>query len=177
MRNVQALFAVLAATLLAACSQSGSNQVGRNNGEKQEFGSATDITPAGNPNQPTNDLNRLDNGLGGAPNRESGNYQTQPVPAQQKDSELAKQIKVALTTGSTGTTGAIAENQLTKIDVQVHDGVVTLAGGVASEKERQIILKQVGGFKGVRKIVDRLQVGGRVVEDKPLEPLVPRSGQ
>jgi hypothetical protein len=172
----QVLSCVILASL-AACSQNGERQTasaGRNNGERQEFGSATDIQSASSPNQPTNPLNAADNGHGGPASRESGNYQNQPMPGQNQDQELAKQIKVALTTGSMGTTGALADNQLTPIDVSVRNGVVSLTGPVSSAKERDIILKQVKGFKGVHSVEDHLQIGARNVDNKPLQPLVPR---
>jgi hypothetical protein len=107
--------------------------------------------------------------------RQSGNYQSQPVPGENADRELAKRIKVARTTGSMGTTGTIPANTLTKIDVKVNDGMVTLSGPVSSEGEKQTIQKQVSGFKGVKSVQNNLTVGGRSVEDKPSEPLVPRT--
>ena len=56
------------------------------------------------------------------------------------------------------TTGAIAENQLTKIDVQVQNGAVTLSGSVASEEEKQTIQNQVAGMKGVQSVNNQLTV-------------------
>jgi hypothetical protein len=144
-------------------------------GKSPNFGSATDVVPSDGRTVNTNNLNVADNGIGGAPQRATGNYQSQALPGQGSDQELAKQIKVALTTGSVGTTGSIAEDQLTKIDVQVQNGVVTLSGPVASEKEKEIIEKQVAGLKGVKSVVNNLNPGGRNVSDKTLEPLVPRA--
>jgi osmotically-inducible protein OsmY len=123
---------------------------------------------------PSNAFNKADIGLGGPVQREAGNYQQQPVPAEHSDEELAKQIKVALTTGSTGTTGTIAANQLTSIDVKVQDGNVTLAGPVTSDAEKTSIGKQVAGFKGVKSVQNNLTVGGSNRDQKPLAPLVPR---
>ena len=74
-----------------------------------------------------------------------------------------------------GTTGAIAEDQLTKIDVQVANGIVTLSGPVASEQEKRTIEKQVAGMKGVKGVRNNLVPGGRNVSDKTFEPLVPRA--
>ena len=174
MKNA-ALFGVLAAVLVG-CHDAGrtdeasTSKSGRDS--KQEFGSATDISRNGE--MPTNSMNKADNGLGGPVQREVGNYQNQPAKGQNSDQELEKQIKVALTTGSTGTTGTIAQNQLTPIDVRVRDGNVTLSGPAASESEKQIIGKQVAGFKGVKSVENNLTVGASAREEKPLQPRVPR---
>lgn len=122
----------------------------------------------------TNDANRADIGIGGPVAREAGNYQTQNIPARQDDQDLANQIRVSLTTGSVGTTGVIAEDMLTDIQVQVENGVVTLSGPVSSEDEKKIIEEKVSGLEGVREVRNNLTVGGRTVEDVPLEPIVPR---
>ena len=144
-------------------------------GESRNFGSATDISPSDGKTVDTNNLNVADNGIGGAPQRASGNYQSQTLPGQGSDQELAKQIKVAITTGSMGTTGSIAEDQLTKIDVQVANGVVTLSGPVAGEQEKRTIEKQIAGIRGVKGVVNNLTPGARRLNDKAFEPLVPRS--
>lgn len=163
--------------LLAACSKGPSDDISASKNESKEspnFGSATDI--ASTDNKPaTNQPNAADNGLGGPVQRESGNYQQQPHPGQSSDQELAKQIKVALTTGSMGTTGMIAEDQLAPIDVQVNDGRVTLSGPAANEKEKEAITKQVSHMKGVRGVVNNMVVGGRNVDTKPLKPFIPRN--
>ncbi|HTG45820.1 MAG TPA: BON domain-containing protein [Verrucomicrobiae bacterium] len=168
--------ACLGIAALAGCGdQAGGKQISASRNESHErpnFGSATDISKAGEP--ASNNVNAADNGLGGPAQRESGNYQRQPIPGQSSDQELAKQIKVALTTGSTGTTGTIAEDQLTKIDVQVQNGSVTLSGPVTTEAEKKLIEKQMSGFKGVKAVQNNLAVGGRNVQQKPLQPLVPR---
>ncbi|HEV8544539.1 MAG TPA: BON domain-containing protein [Verrucomicrobiae bacterium] len=177
MKNATIFLVVSALCALTACSKNSGDKAASAKGQEQanRFGSATDIIPANNPNLPTNNNNRADNGLGGPANRESGNYKSTRSAPNNSDRELAKQIKVALTTGSTGTTGAIAENQLTRIDVQVQNGQVTLNGPVSTEKEKKTIEKQVAGFKGVQSVQNNLTVGARNVQDKPLEPLVPRT--
>lgn len=157
------------------CSKNGGDKVARTSKETAQFGSATDIIPTNNPNLPTNDNNRADNGIGGPVNRESGNYKSTTGAPQNSDRELAKRIKVALTTGSLGTTGAIAENQLTTIDVQVQEGVVILSGPVSTEKEKKTIEKQVSGFKGVTSVQNNLTVGARNIQNKPLESVIPRT--
>lgn len=176
MRRFKEIFALCALMAAAGCGNySGGNQVSaerKESGEEPNFGSATDIT-SNNGQRETNALNAADNGLGGPAQRASGNYQSQPLPGQASDQELAKKVKVSLTTGSLGTTGVLAEEQLTKIDVSVQDGVVTLRGPVASEDEKRIIEKQVSGMKGVKSVRNELTVGGRQVDDH-IDPLVPR---
>jgi hypothetical protein len=177
MKNATTVLIFSTLFALSACSKNGGDKVASaRKKESAQFGSATDIIPGNNPSLPTNENNRADNGIGGPVNRESGNYKSTPAAApQNSDRELAKQIKVALTTGSLGTTGAIAENQLTKIDVQVQGGAVTLSGPVSSEKEKKTIEKQVSGFKGVTSVQNNLTVGARNVQDKPLESVIPRT--
>jgi hypothetical protein len=168
--------ATLAGLAVSCGNYSGGSKVSANLNESSEdpnFGSATDIRGV-NEHSSTNALNDADNGLGGPMQRQSGNYQSQPLPGQASDDELAKKIKVALTTGSTGTTGVLAENQLTPIDVGVRNGEVTLRGPVSSEEEKQTIQKQVEGMRGVRSVRNELTVGSRTVQDRATDPLVPR---
>src|SRR4051794_7960568 len=120
MKNAKLLVAGCALAALMACSKSG-------NQSSASAGSATPISPVNDPNLQSNSFNSADIGIGGPMLRESGNYKSKP-PVQTGDEELAKQIKVALTTGSTGTTGTLPENALTRISVNVNDGVVTLSG-------------------------------------------------
>ncbi len=161
MMNAKTFLAATACSLLVACSNSNNDQISsaqNESGESPNFGSATDVVRSDGTQANTNQLNDADNGIGGPSQRASGNYQSQSMPGQASDRELAKQIKIALTTGSVGTTGVIAENQLTKIDVQVQNGTVTLTGSVASEQEKQTIQKQVAGMKGVQSVNNQLTV-------------------
>jgi len=173
--------AAAALTIFAGCGSnngtSGSDlsSAKKENNEAPNFGSATDIASNNSPNLQTNGNNGADIGIGGPVQAASGNYKSQPLPGQDSDAEIAKRVKVALTTGSLGTTGTIPANMLTKIDVQVKDGVVTLSGPVSSEGEKDTLQKQVSGYKGVKGVKNNLTVGGRDVENKPDEPLVPRS--
>lgn len=162
----KALFLAAGLALAAGCGDSGS-------GEAPSFGSATDIRQEGQ-HRTTNAANEADNGVGGPVQRQTGNYQAQPAPGQASDDELARKVKVALTTGSMGTTGVIAENQLTKIEVKAQNGVITLQGAVSSEEEKNSIEKQVAGMKGVRSVRNELTVGGRDRESQPTDSLVPR---
>ena len=177
MKRANLFLGLMACGLFAACGDysSGKSSAKKEGGESPSYGSATDISPAHGNALDTNQMNVADNGIGGAPQRESGNYRSQILPGQGSDEELAKQIKVAITTGSMGTTGAIAEDQLTKIDVRVRNGVVLLSGAVSSEQEKKIIEKQVAGMKGVKSVRSQLSVGGRNVQDKPIQPIVPRN--
>lgn len=175
MRDFKFWVGCLAVAAFVGCGgYTGSKQASaeKEKAEVPNFGSATDISKKGE--MPNNPQNAADNGIGGPAQRESGNYQRQALPGQNADEELAKQIKVALTTGSLGTTGSIAENQLTKIDVQVRGGHVTLSGPVSSEDERKWIEKQVAGFKGVQSVQNNLTAGARNLQNTPLKPLVPR---
>jgi hypothetical protein len=171
-------FSLLACSMFIGCGDyAGGEQASAQRSESTEspnFGSATDVSPADGRSVDTNNLNLVDSGIGGALQRESGNFQSQPAPGQTSDQELAKQIKVALTTGSMGTTGAIAEDQLTKIDVKVRNGLVVLTGPVASDEEKRTIERQIAGMKGVKSVRNMLTVGGRTLQDN-IQPLVPRA--
>src|SRR4051812_7997947 len=100
MKNATTVLIFSTLFALNACSKNGGDKVASaRKKESAQFGSATDIIPGNNPNLPTNENNRADNGIGGPVNRESGNYKSTPAAApQNSDRELAKQIKVALTT-------------------------------------------------------------------------------
>ena len=142
-------------------------------GERPRHGSSTDIMgPDGQ--TPTNLADRADIGIGGPPQHAVGNFERQPLPTQESDRELAKQIRVALTTGSVGTTGAIAENQLTKIQVSSENGVVTLTGPVRSQQEKQWVEQRVREITGVRDVRNQLEIVGET-KDVPLDPLIPRT--
>jgi hypothetical protein len=175
MRKWEGIIAIGAAILWTGCSDSsGSKQASAN--EKDNYGSATDISKNSG-SRDTNALNAADNGIGGPMQRASGNYQSQPLAGQSADEELARKIQVAVTTGSLGTTGVIAEDQLTKIDVSVKNGVVTLRGPVTTESERRTIEKQVAGLKGVNSVQNELTVGSPGSNDSPAGGIVPRPPQ
>ena len=164
---------------MIGCSDySSGNQVSsakNESGEQQNFGSATDIVTKDGTQVSTNNLNVADNGIGGPMQRQSGNYQSQTLPGQGADQELAKQIRIALTTGSVGTTGVIAENQLTKIQVQAEGGNVTLSGAVGSEGEKQAVEKQVSGMKGVKSVNNQLTVQPGASAKNPTDSPFPRT--
>jgi osmotically-inducible protein OsmY len=164
-----------ALTLLVGCSKGPASRSQANAGRKdsQQLGSATDIMDSRTGKADRNEADRADDGLGGPAQRQSGNYKSVQQSAQMPDRELEKTVKVALTTGSTGTSGVIADNQLTQIEVKADNGVVTLAGPVKNEEDKRIIEKQVKGMKGVRSVINNLQVGSEKVSTEA--PLVPRS--
>lgn len=168
------ILGILLTGLAVGCSQQNSDPAAQARGDTdQNFGSATDYA--------TNTMareadpgNTADNGLGGPVQRESGNY-AQPSPsAQSPDRELEKTVKVAITTGSTGTQGVLAVDQLTKIQVKAEGGVVTLTGPVTSEDEKRILEKQVSGLPGVTSVQNKLEVRGDG-DDRGI--LYPRSQQ
>ena len=131
---------------------------GAENKEPPTFGSATDIIPENGTNV-ANIADSADIGIGGPVQERSGNYEDQPMLGQKSDEELEKQIRVAITTGSLGTTGAIPEDSLTSLGVHVNGGIVTLTGTVPSQEERTTIGTRVSGFKGVRSVRNELSVG------------------
>lgn len=162
MINLRIRISVVGAAMLASCSNYVSEDAaitaGPENKEPATFGSATDIITENGTNLP--DLaDSADIGIGGPVQERSGNYEDQPIPGQKSDVELEKQIRVAITTGSLGTTGAIPEASLTSLGVQVNDGIVTLTGRVETEQERTTIATRVSGMKGVRAVKNELSVG------------------
>ena len=170
--------AILCGLLVGCSDYSSGKQISAAKNESVEspnFGSATDIISSNGTQVITNHLNAADNGIGGPMNRESGNYRSQSMPGQSSDDELSKQIRVSLTTGSLGTTGVIAENQLTKIQVEAKNGNITLSGPVSSEGERRTIEKQVSGMKGVKSVSNNLTVQPGANSRNPVQSPVPRT--
>ena len=90
------------------------------------------------------------NAKGAAPRHQTG--------AVTVDQDLQKRILVALSTGSVGTQGVIASDQLTDIKVDVTNPVVTLKGEVISEKNKEVIGKRVAGLDGVKTVRNELTV-------------------
>ncbi|HYE31659.1 MAG TPA: BON domain-containing protein [Methylomirabilota bacterium] len=84
-----------------------------------------------------------------------------------EDDELARRVRVAISTGSTGTTGLIANTDLTPLQVEAKDGEVTIRGRVESQNEVQSIIKQVQGLQGVKGVKAELEVGP--VDEKPAQ--------
>lgn len=74
------------------------------------------------------------------------------------DDDLRNRVLVSLSTGSVGTQGVLATNNLTSIKVDVKDRVVTLRGDVTTDKNREIIEKRVKGLAGVDRVVNELKV-------------------
>jgi hypothetical protein len=74
------------------------------------------------------------------------------------DEDLRQRVLVALSTGSVGTQGILASDQLTDIKVQVTNRVVTLNGDVASEKSKRTIGKRVAGLDGVKGVQNNLTI-------------------
>ena len=96
-----------------------------------------------------------------------------PVEARTADEALADRIKVAISTGTTGTTGVVPVESLAKeIHVTVLNGEVTLEGVVASEQEKNRIAGQVQAMEGVRTVNNQLKVAppGTMDTDAPALP-------
>jgi hypothetical protein len=74
------------------------------------------------------------------------------------DEDLRQRILVALSTGSVGTQGILASDQLTDIKVAVTNRVVTLSGDVKSEQNKKTIVKRVAGLDGVKIVNNNLTV-------------------
>ena len=77
------------------------------------------------------------------------------------DEELRQRVLVALSTGSIGTQGVLASDQLTDIKVNVTNRVVTLTGDVTSEKNKKTIAKRVAGLDGVKRVNNQLAVNAK----------------
>jgi osmotically-inducible protein OsmY len=88
------------------------------------------------------------------------------------DEDLRQRVLVALSTGSVGTQGVIASDQLTDIKVAVTNRVVTLRGDVASEKNKATLAKRVAGLDGVKSVNNQLSVNpkARGVKENLLRP-------
>jgi hypothetical protein len=74
------------------------------------------------------------------------------------DEDLRQRVLVSLSTGSIGTQGILASDQLTDIKVAVTNRVVTLSGDVQSEKNKKMIEKRVAGLDGVKRVNNQLTV-------------------
>lgn len=74
------------------------------------------------------------------------------------DEDLRQRVLVSLSTGSIGTQGILASDQLTDIKVAVTNRVVTLTGDVQSEKNKKTIAKRVAGLDGVKSVNNQLTV-------------------
>lgn len=74
------------------------------------------------------------------------------------DEDLRRRILVSLSTGSLGTQGVIASDQLTDIKVAVTNRVVTLRGDVISEKNKKVIGKRIAGLDGVKSVNNQMTV-------------------
>lgn len=144
---------VLAGVVLAGCSKSA--QLGSdapNKVEGNDFGKRTEIvsndTQSAVGVAPVSQKSSGGNLIGGPGDKDS----TAVVGT---DAELQQRVRVAISTGSTGTSGRVAESQLSPIEVTAKDGVVTLSGPVAAAR-RATIVKVVRGLPGVRSVNDNL---------------------
>lgn len=74
------------------------------------------------------------------------------------DDDIRQRVLVSLSTGSVGTQGIISSDQLTDIQVNVSNRVVTLKGDVISERNKSVIAKRVAGMDGVARVNNQLTV-------------------
>lgn len=89
---------------------------------------------------------------------------SQTVGRQTDDAAIKAQIKTKLATD-------VGASTLTAVEVNVTNGVVTLAGPVASEDEKQRIGATAASVEGVTSVTNNLQVS--VVEVPPQAAEVP----
>lgn len=87
---------------------------------------------------------------------------SQTVGRQTDDAATKTRIKTKLATD-------VGASTLTAVEVNVTNGVVTLAGPVASEDEKQRIGAAAAGVEGVASVTNNLQVS--VVEVPPPQPV------
>ncbi|MFO1501641.1 MAG: BON domain-containing protein, partial [Verrucomicrobiota bacterium] len=69
---------------------------------------------------------------------------------------LAQKVHVALSTGTTGTTGAYSDDMLLKIQVVASNGWVTLVGTVPTDAVRTVLGERARAVDGVRGVDNRL---------------------
>lgn len=84
--------------------------------------------------------------------------QTDTGGAVSVDKDLSQRVRVALSTGSVGTQGILATDQLTDIKVTATNRMVTLRGEVISQENKEIIGKRVAGLDGVKGVNNQLTV-------------------
>ncbi|MEO8349723.1 MAG: BON domain-containing protein [Acidobacteriota bacterium] len=87
---------------------------------------------------------------------------SQTVGRQADDAAIKTKIKAKLATD-------VGASTLTAVEVNVTNGVVTLAGPVASEDEKQRIGAAASSVEGVTSVTNNLQVS--VVEVPPPQPV------
>jgi hypothetical protein len=123
----------------------------------QRGGSTTPVEHQKDPqqrrNEPTTQIRPGNTPAGSAATREAG---TSSV-----DKDIQQRVLVSLSTGTVGTQGILASNQLTDIKVTVTNRQVTLRGDVMSEKSKQTIGKRVAGLDGVKGVSNELTVNPR----------------
>ena len=146
---------ILAGVVLAGCSKS--ERIGSdapNKVEGNDFGKRTEIvsndTQSAVGVAPVSQKSSGGNQIGGPGDRDA----TAVVGT---DAELQQRVRVAISTGSTGTSGRVAESQLSPIEVTAKEGVITLSGPVDATR-RDTIVKVVRGLPGVKSVNDNLVV-------------------
>ncbi|MGV3771458.1 MAG: BON domain-containing protein [Verrucomicrobiales bacterium] len=171
MRTIKPLLGAALLLSVVACSDTGTEHYtsARKEQNTNNWGPGTDIqtqNTAVEGNQTSmGSASRIESQTQGS-NLETNLQQASKSLEDTPDNELAERIKVAISTGSLGTTGIIAADQLTSIQVQAKDGVVTLTGKVGSEKERETMIKRVKGLEGVKDVVANLTIDPAAKDEK-----------
>jgi len=86
------------------------------------------------------------------------------------DEALAQKVRVALSTGTTGTTGAYSEDLLLGIGVTATNGVVTLSGDVGNQSSRDDLATRAAAIGGVASVRNELRVVEGASQPRPGAP-------
>lgn len=162
------------AVLAAGCGRGGSDGQGRSGQSQVAAGAENTATPKAAPDvQPryhedgNNSISRVSTNATG----QKGTYAQETIPPANSagsadspsDQALAQKVRVAISTGTTGTTGVYSEDLLVKIGVTAAAGVVTLTGEVGNRSTKEAFAERARAVGGVREVRNEL----RVVEGAP----------
>jgi len=86
------------------------------------------------------------------------------------DDSLAQKVRVALSTGTTGTTGVYSEDLLLGIRVTASNGVVTLSGDVGNQSSRNDLATRAAAIQGVTGVRNELRVVEGASRPRPGAP-------
>lgn len=110
--------------------------------------------------------------ISGNPAGNTGTAQNPSSDASQTrlaDAELARKVHIALSTGTTGTTGVYTPDLLLdEIKVTASNGVVTLTGTVGSQASRQSFEQRARDIEGVKSVVNQLTVSSNRTDKGPM---------
>ena len=100
----------------------------------------------------------LTNGQQGLSTRETTQDSNSNSTAPSSDEALSQRVLVALSTGTTGTSGTYSADRLLPITVTASNGVVTLQGAVGTEQAKRAFEERTKDMDGVRAVVNELQI-------------------